>query len=332
MCSKDRQEVETLKSTLFRAGIRSEIRSNPLAYAMGITRLEIVVHERDFLRASKVRQQLEPAGDTGDAAGSPGAGRRTDGFGAVAEAELVLEAEPRPCPPVEARRVASPGPAPQTGKAEPEGDFARVTALLEKEVEELIAREGQLVDRCRSLDEKLKTLDKSLAQATVDLAREASNRSGAEKKLAEVSEARASLQKDLQALEARFKASEQALTASQARLEGQARETNVQLARIADLTKALSSRDAELERMSESLAAARAGTEQEKSLRMAAEHKSVELAAARKSLESQLAQQAQQKEQLLSERRDEHEQVQACVGKVNDLRSRLRARLAEKQK
>jgi hypothetical protein len=61
MCSTNRQEVETLKTTLFRAGIGSEIRTNPLAFAMGINRLEVVVHERDLLRASKVRQQLEPA-------------------------------------------------------------------------------------------------------------------------------------------------------------------------------------------------------------------------------------------------------------------------------
>jgi len=56
--------------------------------------------------------------------------------------------------------------------------------------------------------------------------------------------------------------------------------------------------------------------------------KSAALTAARKLLEAQLAQQAQQREQLLSQRRDEHEQMRACIGKVNDLGSRVRARLA----
>jgi hypothetical protein len=324
MCSKDRQEVETLKTTLFRAGIRSEIRSNPLAYAMGITRLEIVVQERDLIRASKVRQQLDLVGSAEDAAGSPGGNGRTNGLVGGEEAELVVETEALPLPPTEPLRI-------RTAVSEPGGGFAQATALLEKEFEELIAREGQLVDRSRSLEEKVKTLDESLAQASADLAREVSKCSSAEKKLAEACEARASLQKEMQALELRVKASERALAASQTRFASQTQEANVQLARIADLTKEVSSRDTQLESVAKSLAATRAGMEQEKSLRLAVEQKCGELAAVRKSLESQLAQQVQQREQLLSEQRDEHEQVQACVGKVNNLRSRLRARLAEKQ-
>jgi hypothetical protein len=332
MCSKDRQEVETLKTTLFRAGIRSEIRSNPLASAMGITRLEVVVHERDLLRASKVRQQLEPLAGAVEAVGSPAGDERTNGFGEAEEPELVLEADALALPSAEPPQEKSPGLGPRTAITEPGSEFAQATALLERELEELLLREGKLDDRCRSQEQKVKALEESLAQAREDLASEVSNRSSTEKKLAEAGEARSSLEKELQALELRFKASEQALAASQARLESQSRETNGQLTRIADLTKEVVSRDAQLERLTESLAAVRAGLEQEKSLRLAAEQKSGDLAAVRKSLESQLALQAQQREQLLSERRGEHEQLQACVGKVNDLRTRLRAKLAEKQK
>ena len=332
MCSQDRQEVETLKTTLFRAGIRSEIRSNALAHAMGIPRLEVVVHERDLLRAAKVRQQLEPAGGAEDAAGSPASDRRTAGFVEAEEPELVVEAEALPFPATEMPRKESPGPGPRTAMSEPGSAFVEATALLEKEFAELMVREGQLVDGRRALEEKVKALDESLAKARADLAREVSNCASAEKKLAEVGETRASLEKELQALELRFKASEQALAASQTRLESQTREASTQQARTADLRKELSSRDAQLERLAESLAAARAGLEQEKSLRLAAEQKSGDLAAARKSLEGQLAQQAQQREQLLSERQDEHEQLRACAGKINDLRSRLRAKLAEKPK
>src|ERR1035438_3490146 len=110
------------------------------------------------------------------------------------------------------------------------------------------------------------------------------------------------------------------------------REFSVQQIRIVNLEKEVSSRDTQLERIAESLAQTRAGLEELKNLRLAAEQKSADLAAARKSLESQLAQEAQQREQLLSERRDEHEQMRACVGKVNDLRSRVRAKLAAKEK
>jgi DNA repair exonuclease SbcCD ATPase subunit len=332
MCSSDRQEVETLKSKLFRAGIPSEIRGNPLANVLGITRLEVFVDERDLHRASKVRHDLETVVSTDDAPGDLGGGRGINGFDKDEEPELVTEAEVLASPSTEPPREESPVCAPETGGTEPKGEFAQVTALLEKEVEELLVRESRLVKRCSSLEEKLKLRDESLAQARADLVREASNHTSAEKKLAEVCEARAALEKERQALEVRFKASEQALASSQARSESQTREFSAQQVRIANLEKVVSSRDAQLEGIAESLAQARAGMDELRNLRLAAEKKSADLAAAAKTLECQLAQEAQQRERLLSERRDEHEQMQACVGKVNDLRSRVRAKLAAKEK
>jgi len=284
-----------------------------------------------LLRASKVRQDLETVVSPDDAAGSPGGGGRVNGFVEGEGSELVTDAEVLPPPSSEPSREECPGRGPETAGAGTEGDFAQATALLEQEVEELLVREGKLIDRCSSLQGKVNTLDESLAQARADLAREVSNRSSAEKKLAEICEARASLEEEMQALGVRFKASEQALAASQARLESQTREFSDQQARVANLEKDVSSRDGQLERIAESLTIARAGTEQEKDLRLAAEQKSGDLAAALKSLECQLAQQAQQREQLLSERRDEHEQMRACVVKVYDLRSRVRAKLAAKE-
>jgi len=332
MCSKDRQEVETLKSKLFRAGIRSEVRSNPIARDLGITRLEVFIDERDLPRASKVRQDLETVVSPDDAAGSPGGGGRVNGFVEGEGSELVTDAEVLPPPSTEPPREENPGRGHETGGAEPGGEFAQATALLERIVEELLVAESKSIDHCSSLEEKVKTLDESLAQARADLAGEVSNRSSAEKKLAGVCEARASLEEEMQALEVRFKECEQTLAASQARLESQTREFSDQQATIANLEKDVSSRDAQLERIAESLTKARAGMEQEKDLRLAAEQKSGDLAAALKSLECQLAQQARQREQLLSERRDEHEQMRACVVKVYDLRSRVRAKLAAKEK
>ena len=332
MCSRNRQELETLQSKLSKAGIPSEIRYNPVEAKRHITRLEIVVDERDLFRASKVCQGLETAVSADDAAGSPGGGRTINGVVKSEESELVTEAEVLPSPSTKSPREENPSRGPETGGAEPEGEFAQATALLEKQVEELLVAEGKLTDRCSSLEEKVKTLDESLAQARADLAGEVSNRSSAEKKLTEVCEARALLEKEMQALEVRFKASEQTLAASQARLESQTREFSDQQARIANLEKDVSSRDAQLERMAESLTQARAGMEQEKDLRLAAEQKSGDLAAALKSLECQLAQQARQREQLLNERRDEQEQLRVCVGKMNALCSRVGAVLAAREK
>jgi predicted nucleic acid-binding Zn-ribbon protein len=332
MSSNDRQEVETLKRKLFKAGIRSEIRGNPLANVLGITRHEVFIDERDMLRASKVRHDLETVVSTDHAAGSPGGGRGINSVVDGEESELVTDAEVLPAHSTESAREVGPGRGPETGGTESKGEFAQATALLEKEVEELLVRESSLVNRCSSLEERLKVLDESLAESRADLAREVSNRSSAEKKLTGVCEAHDSLEKEMQTLNVRFKASEQALGTSQAQLESQTGELSVQQVRIANLEKEVSSRDTQLERIAESLAQARAGMDELKNLRLAAEQKSAALAAARKSLESQLAEQAKQQEQLLRERRDEHEQMRACVGKVNDIRSRVRAKLAAKEK
>jgi hypothetical protein len=269
MCSRDRQKVEALKSELFEAGIRSEIRGNPLGAALGIAMLKIFVDERDFLRATKVEQGLGTVVSADDAAGRPGGSRTINGFVEGKATELMPEAEVLPASSPEPPREESPGCGSETSGSEAEGEFAQVTALLEKEV---------------------------------------------------------------QALEVRFKDSEQALAAAQARLESQTREFSVQQAAIANLEKEISSRDAQLARMAESLAQARAGMEQERNLRLVAEQKSGALADVRKSLECQLTEQARQREQLLSERRDEHEQMRVCVSKVNDLCSRVRVMRAAREK
>jgi hypothetical protein len=328
MCSRDRQELETLKGKLSQAGIPSEIWYNPVTANRGITQLEIVVDERDLFRASSICQGLETAVSAEDAAGDPGGGRTINGFVKREESQLVTEAEVLPSPSTESPREENPSRGPETGGAGPEGEFAQATALLEKQVEELLFAESKLIDRCCSLEEKAKMLDESLTQARGDLAGEVSNRSNAQQKLTEVCEARASLEKEMQALEVHFKASEQTLATSRAQLESQTRECSGQQARIANLEKAVSLRDAQLEGIAESLTKARAGMEQEKELRLAAEQKSSHLAAALKALECQLAQQTRQWEQLLNERRDEREQMRVCVGRVNALSSRVSAMLA----
>jgi hypothetical protein len=330
MCSEERQTVEALKSRLFGAGIRSEIRTNRLASDLGISRLEIFVDEQDLPTASKLRQDFVSGASADEPAGGPGGNGRIPGPGIVmgGRSDLVTEVEVLPPPSSEALQEEGPGRGPETAGTELENEFAQATVLLEKEIEELLVREDKLIDRCSSLAEKVKTLDELLTQARADLARKVSHRSNAEKKLAEVSEARASLVKEMQKLEVRFKASERALAASQVRIESQMRELDGQQARIANLERKVSSRDAELERIAESLSKARAGMDQEKDHRRPAEQKSGGLAAAPKSLECQQAQEAQRRGQPLSEDRDEQEQMRAYVGKVNDLRSKLRAKVA----
>ena len=56
MCSRNRQETETLQTKLSKAGIVSEIRYNPVEAKRGAIGFEIVVDERDLFKASKVCQ------------------------------------------------------------------------------------------------------------------------------------------------------------------------------------------------------------------------------------------------------------------------------------
>ena len=262
MCSNDRQGLKALESKLNQAGIQSEIRGNPLTAVLGIARFELFVPEEQMPAASELCQGLTAAGH-GEA--SPGTLRSARGFSVVvepAQTDLLIEAQ--------TSSVPNPEPSPDNGApdtlaagaAEPAEDLAQATALLQEEVEALLARELKLMDRCSSLEEKVNTLNATLTQARADLAREASSRSSAEKKLAEAGEARARLEKELGALELRLKTSEQALAACQERLDAQTR----------------------------------------------------------------------QREQLLKARRDEQAQRQASLGALNDLRSRVKARLTAKKK
>ncbi len=58
--SKHRDEVGAVKSELFKAGIRSEIRTDPVAEALNVLRLEVwVENESDYLMASKIYDRLQ---------------------------------------------------------------------------------------------------------------------------------------------------------------------------------------------------------------------------------------------------------------------------------
>lgn len=223
MCSKDRQGLKDLESELCKAGIQFEVRGNPLTAAFGITRFEVHVGEEDWQAAADIWQGFLAAGGAEDLPVNLRGTRGFNGFVEPAPSDLVVEAKviaaPATPPPEETldRR-------PETGCAEPKSDLTQATTLLQKEVEALLARDSELVNRCSALEEKIKDLDEALSQSRADHDREASQRSAAEKKLTEVSEARAALQKEVQALELRLQASEQALAATQGRIESQAQQ------------------------------------------------------------------------------------------------------------
>ena len=224
MCSKDRQDLTGLESELYRAGIQHEIRGNPLTAALGLTRFEIYVDQADLPAASKIWHEFAAAGGAQNVPLSLQSTPEINGFMEPARSELVADAKMIPAPPTESPQDADANRQPEIGRAEPKSDLAQATASLRDEVEALLSRELELVNRCSSLEEKVKTLDQALENSRTELAREVSNRSDAEKKLAEVGEGHGSLKKEMHALELRLKTSEQALATAQSLLSSQAQQ------------------------------------------------------------------------------------------------------------
>ena len=317
MCSSDRKEVEGLKSELFRAGIRCEISSNPVASAPGILRFEIHIYDSDFIEASRIQKEFLAAWNNEWASNG---GEKSSGNGQANREVRELLVEPG--------RLQLGPPSrhdqPAGGHQDSSGiELAQAAVLLEKEVEEVLARDRQLDQQCAALQDQVKASDESLAQVHAELARASSERSAAEQKLAEASAARGSLQKELDRMNLRFKTAEQSLAAAQGQLESLTRELKLQQTKVGDLSKEVASRDSQLGTLVESLAQTRAALENENGLRQVAEQKVGEHAAARKSLEQQLDHLAELQAQLQDQNQHEREQIQGCLDAVNKLRCRL---------
>lgn len=224
MCSNDRQGLKGLESELCKAGIQHEVRGNPLTAVLGFARFEIHVDQADLPEADKIWRELVAAGAAQDAPRDFYGTQGINGFIEPAQSDLVVDPYMILAPAKESPQEDGPDRQTETGRAEPKSELARATASLRDEVEDLLAREVELVKFCSALEEKVKTLDEALEHSRTELAREVSNRAGAEKKLAEVGEERASLEKEIHALELRLKTSEQALATAQSRLESQAQQ------------------------------------------------------------------------------------------------------------
>ena len=162
MCSTERKEVEELKSKLFRAGIRSEILSNPIAHALGIVRLEIHILESDFVDASRIHQDFLAARNSDSA--SNGA-ERTSGNGRAGREEVEVLVEPARLPPAVLQLGPSNPPnESRTDRPDNAGsDLTQAAVLLEKEVEEVLARDQQLAQQSAALQDQVKKLAESLA-------------------------------------------------------------------------------------------------------------------------------------------------------------------------
>ncbi len=343
MCSKDRKEVEAVKSELFRNGIRAEIRNNALADALRVTRVELWLQdERDYYEASKVYAEFQERGTANpkaEAAAQP-----------EPEPEVYIDAEELPSPKASSsRRNASPAaevvaqpPTPPAQKPEAPGneDLAEVSGLLEKDIEALLTRDENLNARCASLENTILTLEKSLGQAEAKAGAETSARIAAEKKASEMAELQASLKRELTQraaaekelqrtvtkLRSDVEARGQAVAAAVTKAESQAHELKEQQTLVVALRNELNAREQHLKEMGDILTKAGIELETEKQARVAAEQRLSECAVARTALEEQAVRQTQELQKLHAELQIREAQVQAYVGRLTAIRSRLQGK------
>lgn len=303
MCSKDRTQVEFVKRELSRAGILTEIRSNPLAAALRVARLELWVQdERDFATAVRlcaelqerfpVRQELASLDNDIEIQAtvvdppSKRPGRMTENAGRL------------PAPEPEA--LAAPPNNRAAYDAAPD-DLEQASLLLNKEIEAMLAREVELEEQCEGLQSNIKALTESVTQSQAQLSREIAAREAAEKKLAALTDTHASAQRELRETQNQVRLRDQALAAAKADLQAKLQESRSSQSKAAEVTN--------------ELAKARNQIVAERQSRTAAEERAARLDSELKASEQKLAEQARLQQQL-----------QTCTGNLNALRSKLRAR------
>jgi len=189
ICSQKRSEIEAVKKELFRAGIRSEIRNNPLAEALRVTRLELWLEdERDLFNASKLYAALQESAPAKPPEVIPAAPESpTTSF---------IEAD---VPDTTEQPHQDANGAPDPGGEPPADELSQASVLLEKEIEQALERESRLSDTCASLRNQLKELTEKLAQNQTELNRETEERAATERKhTSEISKLQEALEREKQ--------------------------------------------------------------------------------------------------------------------------------------
>ncbi len=312
ICSHDRTEIEAVKKELFLAGIRSEVRSNPLAQALRVTRLELWLEdERDMFNASKLYAGIQARGN--GKSGAPPSPRKHE------PAEVYVEVdEPTP-----ARNHQS--GSSRASSSDPEGSdndaLINASALLEKEIEAVLQRESELAGTCASLHTKLNSMAQELARAQAELASEKENREAAEKKQStELAALRESVERERSArataeeqLEREKRSRDETLKTVQVKLDKTLQQLQSQQMAVVELRKEIVAKEHQSEEQEKIVSKARAEAAAEHEARIAAEEKAERAVAARTEAEQRLA-------------RDKQRQAETFAESLNSIRARLQAK------
>lgn len=235
MCSKVRSEVESVKKELFKAGIASEIRTNPLADALRVSRIELwVQHERDFFNASKLYAAMQVGAGNGNAEAVKSASDRAETF-------IEVEDRQRADFPQTGRK-SPPQPSNGAGHEPPARSLEQARSQLEQEIEQMLQKQNTLATTCSELQAKLAALRDTVSETQAALEREREKCATIEKeRSAEISRLKAFLEteraegahkqeqreRERREWEQKLTAGEEALEAAQEVLEKQSAEQQI---------------------------------------------------------------------------------------------------------
>jgi len=323
VCSQDPAEIEAVSNALCKAGIVAETRNNPVAEALGISGVELwVMDERDFFNASTLYAEMRD-----------GTSGRCGGATAHPQAEVpdlcIARDEP------EAGKAERPnrgvnGSNSKHGSEPQREELEQASSLLEKEIDEMLEREGGLVAECASLRSKMKELGQALAEERVAFARETESRAAAEREQAEKlsglqsalecgraerARAQEQLGRERHEWQQQLKSRDESLKETQEQLDSTSQLLQTQQAAMVELSKEIVA--LELQRVADekSLSGAREEAVMEREARLAAEERAEVAAEAQKSLEKQLL-----------EHEDLERSMRAHVASINSLCSKLQAK------
>ena len=308
MCSRDPAEIEALRGEFLKAGIAVATRNNPVAESLGISGVELwVTHERDFFTASKLFAEVR--------------GRTTGKCGGT-KAPLQAEGRkshhldgPEPGTAEPPNRGVNGSESRHTGEPQRE-ELEQASSLLEKEIDEMLKRETELVTECASLRSKLEDIDQALAEARAALARETESRAAAEREQAEkLSGLESALEHERQEWQRQLKSRDDALMVRQKQLEAKSQLLQTHQAAIVELRDAIVALEQQRSVSEEVLSGAREEAAMEREARQAAEERARAAAEAQKSLEKQLL-----------EQKDLEQRMRAHIASIGSLCSKLQAK------
>lgn len=309
MCSTQQEEVGAVKRELFRAGIRSEIRENPLTAALNITRLELwVENDKDYFAAQKFYANMQA--------------RAVNGHEPAAEEEPAGASINPEVAPDSSKWAVSRGAAGRDGNCKsqlPGGELEQVSLLLEREIEEILQREDALAETCSTLRGEVENLSRSLSESQAAAEKHAAEfaalKISLEREVAEHARSEDQLKGEVRELQSLLKSAEGTLVERQRRLEATLEQLQTQQAKVVELRKEIVSREQEWDEHKRLVSKTRAELAVERQSRIVAEENAAKSAQAQERMEQQLA-----------EQKDLQGQLQSSIGSLNSLRDRLQAK------